>query len=165
MPVARRNTKWAGRWSAHLVFALAACRQADEGYAREVFEGAVPYAHVLAERRTVPWTEGWGCTFAIVALSPGASANPPARRNGASGNADWGPWSGEDWWQTPIAPLTDTTRDAVEVCKGEWPDEMASAIEVALATSGSFVWRDPVGETVTLYSAPQGIAALLRYGD
>lgn len=165
MAMVTGNKARAGRWSALLLFALSACREADEGYAQKVFGGVVPYAQVLAERRSFAVLGGWGYTFAIVALPPAAPVSPPDRRDGRSWNTDWGPALGEGWSPTPLPPLSDNTRGAVGVCQDYWPAETEVAIVTALETKGTFAWRDGVGETVMLYSAPQGIAARLRYGD
>lgn len=138
----------------------------DAAYAATLFDGLVPYEGVDASRRWHPvlgGRRGWDCTYAIVTLAADAPAAPPAG-DGGDGRG-WQFAFGGDWAPTPFPPLGDTTRDAVGTCRGDWPPEVASRIDAALAAPGSWYWTDGAGEQVHLYSAPQRLAARVRYGD
>ena len=62
-------------------WAFLATIRTDARYAREVFDGVVPYQRVLASRRhhtTIFGGEGFGCTYAVVVLADAAPSDPPA---------------------------------------------------------------------------------------
>ena len=134
----------------------------DPRHAASVFDGVVPYEAVLEtrcwHRRGV---EHWDCSFAIVELSDDAPPDPPEPTEGR----EWYRYYGGDWQPTPAAPLGDTTRDALDFCGQYWSETLNSALDSAMTQPGSWYARDRVGETLHLYSAPQRIAARIRYGD
>ena len=134
----------------------------DPGYAAQVFDGLLPYDRVLASRRWNPPFAGWGCTFAVVELGEDAPAAPVSR---GADEAGWSFARGGDWQPTPAAPLKDTTRDAIDACAGDIGAEATAKIAAALSREGSWYLRDPVGETVHVYSPLEGVAARIRYGD
>jgi len=135
----------------------------DPPFAAQVFDGRIPYDGVLASRRWNPsGLAGWGCTYAVVALGKDAPEGPGQHDPGEGG---WQFAWGGNWRPTPAAPLGDTTRDAVEACAADLDPDTALRLRASLSAPGSWYVRDAVGETVHVYSAPQGIAARVRYGD
>jgi hypothetical protein len=148
-----------------LLLAWPAWRRAaeDPRYAAEVFDGLVPYDRVFASRRwNPPWANGWGCTYALVALNEAGPGTPGQRETSVAGWED--AWGGE-WLPTPAARLGDATRDAMDACASHFDPDTAARLKAALATSGSWYVRDRVGETVHLYALKHGIVARVRYGD
>jgi hypothetical protein len=66
---------------------------------------------------------------------------------------------------TPAAPLGESTRDALSFCARDWDQEFGERLAAAISSANSWYIRDPVGETVFVYSLPQRIAARVRFGD
>ncbi|MCY4178665.1 MAG: hypothetical protein OXC60_17200 [Litoreibacter sp.] len=132
-------------------------------YAHGVFAPIFPSFEVLESRRWHPLgAGGWDCTFAIVSLPFAAPVDPPQVKNDVAWQFIWG---GQEWEPTPMKPLGDTTRDAIDACTGYWSKATSDRLLAALRQPGSFVEVGPVGETVFVYSSPQRIAARIRYGD
>ena len=133
----------------------------DPGHADRVFHGVLDYEAVLASRA---WhrrgAEPWDCTFAIVSL-PANVPNDPA----TSTAQEWFLGFGGDWSETPAQPLGDTTRDALGFCAQYFGADVNQRLAAAMADPGSWYIISSVGETVHIYSAPQRIAARIRYGD
>ena len=135
----------------------------NRSYADELFGPILPYGEVLESRRWHRLGErAWACTYAIVALTDAAPAEPPQTLPDTHWQYVFGP---DPWLPTPTATLGDTTRDALGHCATEWSTPTAEKILLAAREPESFYQRDSVGETVFLYSIPQGIAARIRFGD
>lgn len=116
-------------------------------YASKVFANIMDYDKVLASRK---WhNQTFGCTYAIVSLKEGSSHSPPDKwlRN-------------ETWSKTPVR--TDTP---ISFCvqDGELSSEVAARLQAAVRDPGSYYFY--FQENLWLYSKPQKIAALIRYGD
>jgi len=134
----------------------------NRAHASRVF-AQVPYDHVIASHRWHPLGGGhpFDCTYAIVALLPDAQATPPdlPRR---SFPLDWG----GTWEATPVSldrlPGNGETGQR-HICERQLSSDTWDRIEAALTTPGSWVSCDY--ETLSLYSAPQGLAMRFRYGD
>ena len=134
----------------------------DPGHAASVFDGVVPYETVLESRR---WhgrgAKGIDCSFAIVELPDDALPDPPEPTEGR----EWYRHYGGDWQPTPVAPMMNNTRHAPFPCGEYWSETLNAALESAMTQPGSwYAWGGP-GETLHLYSAPQRIAARIRFGD
>ncbi|MEX3014800.1 hypothetical protein [Gymnodinialimonas hymeniacidonis] len=133
----------------------------DPVYADQVFAGVLDYDAVLASRA---WhrrgAEAWDCTYAVVSLPEDASSEPPT-----SDAEAWFLRYGGSWLETPMPPLADRTRDAVAFCARYFDDVLNTRLAYALTEGGSWHIIGSVGETVHIYSAPQRIAARIRYGD
>lgn len=128
----------------------------DERFARDLLGSAVPGLTVLAAREWHGVFGGWGCTFAVASLPPDAPRLPPAVDAEAFGG---------DWRPTPLPPTSDTQRDALASCEGEWPADLAARLRAAAEEPGSWWARDEVGETVSLYAPARGLLAWVRFGD
>jgi len=135
----------------------------DPGFARAYFTDLVPYERVLASRK---WhrvgAQAWDCTYAVVDLAETAPDRPGSRTETAKG---WQFRWGGAWQPTPAAALGDTTRDALGYCGQYFSDDLNARLLAAISAPGSWYSRDRVGETLHLYSRPQGLAARIRYGD
>ncbi len=128
----------------------------NQTYASKVFANNVAYDKVLASRK---WhTSAFGCSYAIVSLKEGASHFPP---DTGLGN--------ETWSKTPVRltrPIHhDDTTNPISVCvtKGEFSSDVAARLQTAVREPSSYYIH--LGETLFLYSEPQKIAAVVRYGD
>lgn len=137
---------------------LGGLRIQDARHAHTVFSGKVDYDEVLASRRWNTGSAAFGCSYAVVSLKESAGPLPP------------GTWSGnETWTPSPVRmarpPHLTPPDNAVSRCvaDGHFPADVAARLERAAGEPGSYYL--PVGETVALYSRPQGIAAVVRYGD
>ena len=146
-----------GIFSAKMVFQNRVC-------ASQVFAG-LPYKSIRASRRWHPlWggSGGWDCSFAVVHLPDDAASTPPALSPFQGWYLKWGPG---DWVATPDWAPCDNCRDAVAMCSKDLDAGMAARLARALASPGSWAQDDGVGETVSVYSAPERIAACIRFGD
>lgn len=136
------------------------------GYASKVLAG-VPYDAVLAARRWHPLIggrSGWDCSFAVVRLPDDAPELPP--KEASTRQRDWVPaWGRRDWIATPDRVPCDNCRDAVATCSTDFDEDTAAHLARALASPGSWAQRDGVGETLSICSAPERIAARVRGGD
>jgi len=132
----------------------------NKTYARNLFSNKVAYDKVLASRKWHPLfnCQAIDCSYAIVSLKEGASHSPPVT------------WLGnETWSQTPVhltrpAHHNDTT-DPVSICvkTGKFSSDVAAKLQTAVKEPGSYYIH--FGKNVFLYSEPQKIAAVVRYGD
>lgn len=125
-------------------------------YANKVFANTVDYDKVLASRKW-HW-QTFGCSYAIVSLKEGASYSPPNT------------WLvNETWSKTPVRltrPIHhDDTTNSISFCvtKGKFSLDVAAGLQAAVRYPGSYYIH--LGETLLLYSEPQKIAAVVRYGD
>lgn len=132
-------------------------------HASQVFAD-VPYESVLASRRWHPWAgrDGWDCTFAVVRLPEKAPAAPPTPPRAREWYLEWGQGN---WVATPGWAPCDNCRDAVAMCSQDFEQDITAQLLSALSAPGSWAQSDGVGETVSIYSAPQRIAARIRFGD
>ena len=138
--------------------------QVDNGaYAARVFE-TLPHEAVLASRRWHHLADigGWGCSYAVVRLSADAPADPPLPTTGRAWYLRWGTSA---WVATPDWAPCDTCRDAVQSCSARFDSDTAARLARALGKPGSWAQSDPVGDIVSIYSAPQAVAARIRLGD
>lgn len=133
-------------------------------YAAQVFEQVLPGSTPLESKRWHgPGDNDWACTYAVVALPDDALSTPPVPTQTST---HWQlRYGGDDWTATPMPPLGDMTRDALSACAPEWDADIRRRVDHAVTKAGSFVIVDGVGETVFIYSKPQGFAARVRYGD
>ena len=137
---------------------LGGLRIQDARHAHTVFAGKVDYDEVLASRRWNAGSGAFGCSYAVVSLKESAGPLPP------------GTWSGnETWTPSPVRivrpPHLTPPDNAVSRCvaNGHFPPDVAARLERAANEPGSYYL--PLGESVALYSRPQGIAVVVRYGD
>ena len=128
----------------------------DRTYANKVFANTVAYDKVLASRKW-HW-QTFGCTYAIVSLKEAASHSPPDS------------WLGNEIWsKTPVHLATpihhDDTTNPISICatEGSLSLGVADRLQTAVRDPGSYYIH--LGETLLLYSEPQKIAAVVRYGD
>lgn len=138
--------------------ALGVPRIQDARHAHTVFAGKVDYDEVLASRRWNAGSGAFGCSYAVVSLKESAGPLPP------------GTWSGnETWTPSPVRiarpPHLTPPDNAVLRCvaNGHFAPDVAARLERAANEPGSYYL--PLGESVALYSRPQGIAVVVRYGD
>jgi hypothetical protein len=128
----------------------------DRTYASKFFSGLVAYDKVLESRK---WHfEVFGCTYAIVSLQDGASISPPST------------WSGNEAWSKTSVRLTPPTQHdgptntaSVCVAKGVFSSDVAARLQKSVSEPGSH-YR-VFDSSISIYSAPQKIAAFVRYGD
>jgi len=133
----------------------------NRDYASQVF-AELPYDSVLASRRWHPLRDGgggWDCTFAVVHLPEVAPLVPPVLPASRQWYLKWGP---RDWVATPGWAPCDNCRDAVAMCSGDLDADTAARLARALSEPGSWAQSDGAGETVSIYSAPERIAARIR---
>ena len=146
-----------GYFAVHTWIALIA----NPNYAREVFSDLLPYDAVLASKK---WhaigDEAWACTYAIVELGDNAVADPPL-----GAQSDWRLVFVGDWKPTPEQPPEPDMRDPVGFCSDEWTEDIETRLTRALAGPGSWYWTDGIRETMHIYSAPEHLAARIRWGD
>lgn len=123
----------------------------------------MPYDAVLASRRRPEVMGKPGCSFAVVALAPGAPPEPPFReRDGDLGT----PFSVDPqaffscWRETPDV---DAAR-IVTACEAGWGEKAARRLGVALLSHGSWVAIEEKGGVLHVYSPFHGVAARLRLG-
>ena len=125
-------------------------------YASKEFANTVVYDKVLASRKWHWQTSG--CSYAVVSLKEGASHSPPDT------------WLGNETWSKTPVRLTrpihhDDTTNPISICvtEGAFSSEVADRLQTAVRNPGSYCIQ--LGETLLLYSEPQKIAAVVRYGD
>jgi hypothetical protein len=128
----------------------------NKTYASKVFANKVAYDKVLAS-----CGHHWqilGCTYAIVSLKEGASHSPPVS------------WLGnESWLKTPVRITRpthhDDTTNPILICveDDKFSADVADRLRIAVRDPGSYYIH--LGENLFLYSEPQKLAAVVRYGD
>ncbi|MEM6595677.1 MAG: hypothetical protein AAF672_12885 [Pseudomonadota bacterium] len=168
----KRLARWAGLFLlalialpilAFLVWVAKGLLIDNPRYAHRFFTPIFASFEVLESKQWHPFgASGWDCSYAIVSLPESVASDPPMPARGVSWQFRWG---GENWEPTPMQPLGDTTRDAIDACSGYWSAEALERLRAALNAPGSFVLVGSVGETVFVYSKPQRLAARVRYGD
>jgi len=128
----------------------------NKTYANKVFANKVAYDKVLASRKW-HW-QALGCTYAIVTLKKGVSHSPPDT------------WLANEAWSKTPDRLTrpkhhDDRTNPVSICVTEsrFSSGVAARLQAAVSEPGSYFIH--LGETFLLYSEPQKIAAIFRYGD
>lgn len=128
----------------------------NKTYASKVFANTVAYDKVLASRKW-HW-QTFGCSYAIVSLKEGASHSPPDT------------WLGNETWSKTPVRLTrpihhDDTTNPISICvtEGMFSSDVAARLQTAVREPGSYYIH--LSETLLLYSEPQKIAAVVRYGD
>jgi hypothetical protein len=128
----------------------------NKTYTSKVFVNTVAYDKVLASRQW-HW-QTFGCTYAIVSLKEAVSHYPPDS------------WLGnETWSKTPVRLTTpihhDDTTNPISFCakEGSLSSDVADRLQAAVRDPGSYYIH--LGENLLLYSGPQKIAAVVRYGD
>lgn len=131
----------------------------DPHFAATYFADRVSFTAVRATRAWHPRdAKPHDCTFAIVDLD--LSGPDPAPDDTAWQTR----WPG-GWQRTPADHPGHNNRDALLGCAKDFDEEINRKLRAAVTEPGSWYARDSVGEDVYVYSAPQGIAAYIRYGD
>lgn len=128
-------------------------------YAHNSFSNKVAYDKVLASRQWHHFFDSQpNCNYAIVSLKKGASHSPPVT------------WLGnETWYSTPVHLSQPTHYDhatnPVSICveMGRLSSNVAAKLQTAVKEPSSYYIH--FGENLFLYSEPQRIAAIVRYGD
>ena len=134
------------------------------GYADTVFADWARYDSVLASRRWHPvfGAEAADCTWAVVALSDGAVADPEPEGNSPGQRSDsenW--WSGGGWSRT--SQVRPEAFDLLEACEFRLEPELYLQMKNALLLPGG--WMRTSVETLQVYSASTHIAYIVRFGD
>lgn len=70
-----------------------------------------------------------------------------------------------DWGATSNWAPCDNCRDAVAMCSTNFDEDTTAHLARALRAPGSWTQSDGVGATLSIYSAPERIAARVRRGD
>ncbi len=135
-------------------------------YASEVFAPHFPNAPTLESRRHHGLMADWiDCTYAIVELPQDAPAAPPDSASSSKNRAWHLQYGGPQWQPTPMPAQSERAALTFDACLSYWSRDTAGQVRAAISAKGSFVLTPGIGETVFLYSKPQGIAARIRYGD
>ena len=123
--------------------------------------GAVPYSRIIAARRYHPiWSDGFGCTYAIVRLSADAPSTPPPAPKPRAPVLSYG----GDWQPGPDPGIVDLPGDSTwKLCEIALDARWWQMIEpAAMDPDGWTAWD---GNRLFVYSAKARIAARLRVGD
>ncbi len=137
-------------------------------YASSVFMNVVRYDRVIASRRWHPLefpplpTFGgtYGCTYAIVELSPDAERDPPRSEE----RRHWAYVFRRDTWKPTPGPEVTYTGDSGWIeCRIALGQSVFDRVATASTTPGGF-W-DQRGDTLFLYSPSTGLAARMRQGE
>ena len=137
----------------------------DKRYAADVFDGVVAYSEVVASGRWHSKVDGFGCSFAVVELSPDAATSPPVSFGRKSGNRP-DPFLdfGGDWKPTPSDALIDRSGDGPWIfCRTVMDRHLFDRLDSALRRPGG--WWTGSQDEIHFYSAGLGLAFRLWQGD
>lgn len=155
----------------------------NRAYAKQVFEGVVPFDTVLASNRWIEFypaqlspgyelaeqiiPDGNGdlvCRVAAVELADNAAPYPPTV--GAAQKQPPFDFLG-DWMPTPIPVFDDRTWTSRHPCADDAGMAVMSRLATALSTEGSW-WRgtpDAIDGRLYVYSKQQNLAVRMYYGE
>jgi hypothetical protein len=123
-------------------------------YAASYFDGILETYTVAESRRwhwgSHPWAgTSFGCSYDIAYIPKSASTNPPLN------------WKA-DWIETPVV-VPDGRYDILSECAYLWSDELVAQLTKASNNPSSYYASSL--ESLLIYSAKEGIAARMRFGD
>ena len=135
----------------------------DRNFAAKTF-GFMNYDSTLESRR---WhSDGFGCTYASVALPEKVPDEPPTQWLKAIA-----------WYETPVIfqdeAINRYCHNLICECKDDWDPSSMNRLEKALSNPGSFYYfhkHEPPHPSmhqgvIYIYSKPEKVAAIVRFGD